>query len=88
MLHCSECSFLTSIGLSERGTTEYLHTPNMRGVSERVESICAPLGIHFIFTPNKCPEEGDVKMNSQLPEEKEGLVYQIPRGVHRGSHGT
>ena len=56
-----------------------LRTPYVRGLSEKLERICASLGIRSVFTPARTLKRTLMKVKSRLPDEKKkGVVYQIP----------
>ena len=59
-----------------RGT---LYTPYVRGLSERLERICAPLNIRNVFTTANNLKQVLMRVKSQVPEaRKKGVVYQVP----------
>ena len=56
-----------------------MRTPYVRGLSEKVERILAPLGIRSIFTSARTLKRTLMKVKSRLPDDKRrGVVYQIP----------
>ena len=51
----------------------------MRGLSEKLERIFAPLGIRSIFTSVRTLKRTLMRVKSRIPDDKRGgVVYQIP----------
>ena len=64
-------------------------TPDVCGVSESLERICAPLNIRNVFVTANTLKQVLMRVKSQVPEEKKkGVVYQVPckdcDGVYTG----
>ena len=56
-----------------------LCTPYVRGVSEKLKRICAPLNIRTVFTPARTLKQTLMKVMNRVPEEeKKAVVYQVP----------
>ena len=56
-----------------------LCTPYVRGVSEKLKRICAPLNIRMIFTPAYTMKRTLMNVKNRVPEEKKkAVVYQVP----------
>ena len=62
-------------------TRKTLHTPYIRGLSEKLEKICTPLGIKAVFTSAHTLKRSLMRVKSRHPEDKKkGVIYQIPCG--------
>ena len=56
-----------------------LHILYVRGLSEKIEKTCAPLGVKAIFKPQSTLKQLLVKVKQKMPEEKKKEVaYQVP----------
>ena len=56
-----------------------LCTPYVRSLSEKLERILAPLGIHSFFTSARTLKQTLMRVKVHLPDNKRrGVVYQIP----------
>ena len=56
-----------------------LCTPYVRGVSEKLKRICAPLNIRMVFTPAYTLKRTLMKVKNCVPEEKKkAVVYHVP----------
>ena len=53
--------------------------PYVRRLSEKLEKVCAPLGIKAVFKPSNTLRQSLVHVKKRLPEEKKrSVVYQVP----------
>ena len=53
--------------------------PYVRRLSEKIEKVCAPLGIKAVFKPPNTLRQSLVNVKNRLPEEKKrSVVYQVP----------
>ena len=53
--------------------------PYVRRLSEKIEKVCAPLGIKAVFKPSNTLRQSPVHVKNRLPEEKKrSVVYQVP----------
>ena len=53
--------------------------PYIRGLSERIERICAPLGVKVAFKPTKTLRQTLMNVKNRIPEErKREVVYEVP----------
>ena len=53
--------------------------PYVRWLSEKLEKVCAPLGIKAVFKPSNTLRQSLVHVKKRLPEEKKrSVVYQVP----------
>ena len=56
-----------------------LCTPYVKGLSERIEKICTPLGVRPVFKPARTLRQILTKVKTRIPQEKQtGVVYEIP----------
>ena len=56
-----------------------LHIPYVRGVSEKIEKTCAPLGVKAVFMLQSTLKQLLVKVKQKVPDEKKKeVVYQVP----------
>ncbi|MDA8010421.1 MAG: reverse transcriptase domain-containing protein, partial [Alphaproteobacteria bacterium] len=56
-----------------------LCTPYIRGLSEKIEKVCAPLGVKPVFRPKKTLKKELMQVKNRTPEQKQtGVVYEIP----------
>ena len=56
-----------------------LRLPYVRRLSEKLEKVCAPLGIKAVFKPSNTLRQSLVHVKKRLPEEKKrSVVYQVP----------
>ena len=53
--------------------------PYVCRLSEKLEKVCAPLGIKAVFKPTHTLRQSLVHVKKRLPEEKKrSVVYQVP----------
>ena len=59
--------------------------PYVRGLSEKVERVCTPLGVKAAFRPMRTLRQALVKVKTPIPEEKKkGVMYEVPcKDCHR-----
>ena len=58
--------------------SKILCTPYIRGLSEKLEKVCKPLGISTAFKPVKTLRQTLMKVKTHVPEEKrKGVVYEV-----------
>ena len=51
----------------------------IRGLSEKIEDVCAPLGVKPVFRPNKTPKREQMQVKNGTPELKQTRVeYENP----------
>ena len=56
-----------------------LQLPYVRGLSEKIEKACGPLGVKAIFKPQSTLKQQRVRVKLKMPEEKrKEVVYQVP----------
>ena len=56
-----------------------LCTPYIRGLSEKIAKVCAPLGVKPVFRPRRTLKRELMQVKSRTPEQKQtGVVYKIP----------
>ena len=56
-----------------------LQLPYVRGLSEKIEKTCGPLGVKAIFKPQSTLKQQLVRVKQKMPEEKrKEVVYQVP----------
>ena len=56
-----------------------LCTPYIRGLSEKIAKVCAPLGVKPVFRPKRTLKRELMQVKSRTPEQKQtGVVYKIP----------
>ena len=56
-----------------------LCTPYIRGLSEKIEKVCAPLGVKPVFRPKRTLKRELMQVKNRTPEQKQtGVVYEIP----------
>ena len=55
-----------------------LHLPYVRGLSEKIEKTCGPLGVKAIFKPQSTLKQQLVRMKQKMSEEKRIEVVYIP----------
>ena len=56
-----------------------LCTPYIRGLSEKIEKVCAPLGVKPVFRPKRTLKRELMQVKNRTPEQKQtGMVYNIP----------
>ena len=56
--------------------TKVLCLPYVRQLSEKLEKVCAPLGIKAVFKPSNTLRQSMVHLKNRLPEEKKrSVVY-------------
>ena len=65
----------------EEDAQKVLCTPYVKGLSEKIEKICTPLGVKPVFKPGRMLRQELMKVKTKTPEEKlTGVVYEIPCG--------
>ena len=59
--------------------------PYVRGLSEKLERVCIPLGVKAAFRPMRTLRQAQVKVKTPIPEEKKkGVMYEVPcKDCHR-----
>ena len=63
----------------EEEAPKVLCTPYIKGLSEKIEKVCAPLGVKPVFKPMRTLRQDLMKVKSSVPKEKQtGVVYEIP----------
>ena len=56
-----------------------LCTPYIKGLSEKIAKVCAPLGVKPVFRPKKTLKRELMQVKNRTPEQKQtGVVYEIP----------
>ena len=51
----------------------------MRGLSEKIEKTCGPLGVKPVFKPQSTLKQQLMRVKQKMPEEKKKeVVYQVP----------
>ena len=56
-----------------------LCTPYIRGLSEKIEKVCAPLGVKPVFRPKRTLKTEQMQVKNRTPEQKQtGVMYEIP----------
>ena len=56
-----------------------LCTPYIRGLSEKIAKVCAPLGVKPVFRPKRTLKRELMQVKNRPPERKQtGVVYEIP----------
>ena len=63
---------------TEEDPAKPLFLSYVRGVSEKLEKACAPLGVKTIFRPQKTLRRTLMQMKERTPLEKRNLVYEVP----------
>ena len=62
----------------EEEPPKILCTPYVRGVSERLEKVCAPLGVKAVFKPQRTMRQMLVQVKEKIPtERKKEVVYEV-----------
>ena len=68
-----------------------LHLPYVRGLSEKIEKTCGPLGVKAIFKPQSTLKQQLVRVKQKMSEEKRievvfipGSLQGLPQGIHWG----
>ena len=65
--------------LDKEGKKQLLFIPYIKGVSEKIERICHPLGIQVICKSTNNLRQSLMKVKSTRPDElKKGVVYEVP----------
>ena len=65
--------------LENEPTPKVLCTPYIKGLSERIENIFAPLGVKLVFKPKRTLRQELMRVKTRTPEEKlRGVVYKVP----------
>ena len=65
----------------EEDVPKVLCTPYVKGLSEKIEKICTPLGVKPVFKPGRMLRQELRKVKTKTPEEKlTGVVYESPCG--------
>jgi hypothetical protein len=63
----------------EEENLKVMCTPYVKGLSERIEKLCAPLGVRAVFKPGRTLRRSLTKVKKQTPQEKQtGIVYEVP----------
>ena len=69
---------VTSSGTSDE-PPKILCVPYIRGLSEKLERVCTPLGVRAAFKPMRTLRQTLMQLKNQIPEEKRrSVVYQVP----------
>ena len=69
---------VTSSGTSNE-PPKILCVPYIRGLSEKLERVCTPLGVRAAFKPMRTLRQTLMQLKNQIPEEKRrSVVYQVP----------
>ncbi len=56
-----------------------LHLPYVKGVSERIEKMCRPLGVRTVMKSTNTLRSSLVKVKQARPDRKtKGVVYEVP----------
>ena len=56
-----------------------LCTPYIRGTSEKLEKVCAPLGVRVMFKPQRTMRSLLVQVKEKVPaENQKEVVYEVP----------
>ena len=55
-----------------------LHLPYVKGVSERIEKMCRPLGVKTWMKTADTLRSQLVKVKQAMPSSKKGVIYEIP----------
>ena len=64
---------------TDEGPEKILCLPYVKGLSEKVERICASLGIKAAFKPVKTLKQALMKVKTWIPDEsKRCIVYEVP----------
>ena len=64
---------------TEEKPLKTLYPPYVRGLSEKIEKTCGPLGVKAIFKPQSTLKQQLVRVKQKMPEEKKKeVVYQVP----------
>ena len=62
----------------EEEPPKILCTPYVRGVSERLEKVCAPLGVKAVLKPQRTIRQTLVQVKEKIPtERKKEVVYEV-----------
>ena len=53
--------------------------PYVRRLSEKLERVCAPLGVKTVFKPARTLKQTLMRVKTNIPEEKKtGVIYEVP----------
>ena len=64
---------------ADEDTAKPMFLPYVRGVSEKLEKVCAPLGVKTIFRPQKTLWSIVMRVKQKTPmEKKRNVVYEVP----------
>ena len=64
---------------TEEDPAKPMFVPYVRGVSEKLEKVCAPLGVKTIFRPQKTLRSMLMQVKQKTPmEKKRHFVYEVP----------
>ena len=64
---------------ADEDTAKPMFLPYVRGVSEKLEKVCAPLGVKTIFRPQKTLRSIVMQVKQKTPmERKINVVYEVP----------
>ena len=64
---------------TDEDTAKPMFLPYVREVSEKLEKVCAPLGVKTIFRPQKTLRSIVMRVKQKTPmEKKRNVVYEVP----------
>ena len=71
----------TLLNLNPQKSHQSYSVPYVRGLSERLEKVCKPLGVQPVFKPPTTLKQSLVKLKARTTQEKKKeVVYQVPCG--------
>ena len=71
--------YVVGSGLRQGDAPKIVCTPYIKGLSEKIEKVCAPLGVKSVFRPMMTLKRDLMQVKNRTPEQKQtGVVYEIP----------
>ena len=75
----TSCCTLVPRKLDDQTAPKILRTPYIRGLSEKIAKVCAPLGVKPVFRPKRTLKRELIQVKNTTPEQiQTGVVYEIP----------
>ena len=70
---------ITPSGPASDEPPKILCVPYIRGLSEKLERVCTPLGVRAVFKPTRTLRQTLMQLKNCIPEEKKrSVVYEVP----------